>query len=509
MRRYDPGHAADDAVATRNWTKLNPGKVVLYQEPSKILRRPFVLAWQTEWMISKLATLGHRSTVSMDPTFGTNKYGFQLFTVICFDSHQNGIPCLWILMERHEASDLVAVLREVKAKVNAYRSESMMRPDECHPSCFLVDDAKEENYALGEVFPNVPVNLCLWHVRRAWLKKLHSLVKDPFGKAEMNRDLGRIMYCNVEEDPWQQSADFMVRWKEESSFVQYYDRTWHQRIHRWAKGYRTYAHVNQDSQGSVERWHATLKQYLRGSRKEKSSRRVVWLITTLTDRLEPFYFCTSELKQQGQVRNRIVVKFILAAIKKAREIPDSHVIPCPPREGLRMALVSSQSRPLCLHEVYGWDRNTCSCACGFSVQGNTCKHQIKCLVMLGGMSEVDLLNRLGTKWGSNSGGVDSILTENGTESNVPCSLSQPVLGVEIPVTVSSDSEDDGDCSIIPTAEGTSSASRNIRPLAHFQREVDKLYAAVSQSSYLSGQAFEYLLTAVKQTLDLKASIEVH
>ncbi|KAL3688157.1 hypothetical protein R1sor_014466 [Riccia sorocarpa] len=199
MRRFDPGHAADDAVATRNWTMLNSEKVVLYQQRSLKEGRPFLLAWQTDWMLGKLATLGHGSTVSMDATFGTNKYGFQLVTVVCFDVFQNSIPCLWAIMERHETLDLVAVLTEMKKKVNAYRIQMLRSPESWHPSCFLVDDAKEENLALREVFPDVPVNLCMWHVRRAWLKKLHSLVKDLFGKAEINRGLGRIMYNSVEE----------------------------------------------------------------------------------------------------------------------------------------------------------------------------------------------------------------------------------------------------------------------------------------------------------------------
>ncbi|KAL3680109.1 hypothetical protein R1sor_023065 [Riccia sorocarpa] len=506
LRRYDPGHAADDAVATRNWTKLNPEKVLFYQEPSLTEGRPFMLAWQTEWMLSKLASLGHGSTISIDATFGTNKYGFQLFTVVCFDAFQNGLPCLWVLMERHEASDLVLVLSQMKERVNAYRLNTMKTPQLWQPSCFLVDDAKEENLALREVFPDVPVNLCLWHVRRAWLKKLHSFVKDPFGKAEMNRSLGRVMYCSIEKDPWSLSMAFMDKFKHEKSFVDYYERHWHGRIDRWAKGYRAYAHANQDSQGSIERWHATLKQYLRGSRKEKSSRRVVWLVMMLTERLEPFYYCTSELKEQGHIRNRIVAKFVIAAIKKAREIPDTSVIPCPPLNGLKLALVSSSSRAHCFHEVHGWDKDSCTCTCGLSVQGNVCKHRIKCLLLLGGHSEVALLHRLGTKWGTHAGGLENMEDEFQNFDSEFCSESVPVVGVDIPLSVSSDSDDD--CVILPVPTKLSAAGGHIRSLAQFQKEVGKLYAAVSHSRYLCTQAFEFLLTAVHQALQLKASMEV-
>ncbi|KAL3679035.1 hypothetical protein R1sor_021991 [Riccia sorocarpa] len=149
---------SDDAVATLNWTKFNSEKILMYQIPSKKARRPFLLAWQTDWMLGKLATLGHGSNVSMDATFGINKHG------------------------------------EMKEKVNTYLTQTLQTVGEWRPSCFLTDDAEEENVALNEVFPGVPVNLCLWHVRRAWIKKLHSLVKDPFAKALMNGELGSIMY---------------------------------------------------------------------------------------------------------------------------------------------------------------------------------------------------------------------------------------------------------------------------------------------------------------------------
>ncbi|KAL3694271.1 hypothetical protein R1sor_007922 [Riccia sorocarpa] len=115
-------------------------------------------------MLVKLTTHGNGSTVFIDATFGTNKYAIGT------------------------------------------------SPEKWRPSCFLTDDAKEENLTLRYWFsltcrahrslcvrmlcdvPNVPVNLCLWHVRSVWLRKLHAVVKDPFAKAAMNVDLGRIMY---------------------------------------------------------------------------------------------------------------------------------------------------------------------------------------------------------------------------------------------------------------------------------------------------------------------------
>ncbi|KAL3699913.1 hypothetical protein R1sor_017935 [Riccia sorocarpa] len=514
LRRFDPGYAADDAVATLNWTKLNSEKILMYQIPSKKARRPFILAWQTNWMLGKLATLGHGSTISMDATFGTNKYGYQLYTVICFDAFQNGVPCMWFLMERHEADDLTAVLNEMKKKVNTYRMQTLQTPGEWRPSCFLTDDAKEENVALNEVFPGVPVNLCLWHVRRAWIKKLHSLVKDPFAKALMNGELGSIMYM-VNEDPWQKSVDFMSKWREQRSFVQYYEKNWHSRITRWAKAYRNYPHSNQDSQGSIERWHATLKQYLRGSKKGKMSRRVVWLITMLTEKIEPFYYCAAELKQQGVIRNRIVAGLVLAAIRSAQKIPDINVIRMPAQNGTKVSLVASESRPSCLHEVMGWDTDLCSCTCGFAIQGNVCKHQIKCLLHAG-YSEVELLHMLGIKWGTDAGGLQNVQ---------PCDALGTVeianLGLAASVLCGDESDHDQseDCVILSATPGgdfytptdaedvcpSSSKPRKVHSLADFERAIGRMYEEVCESPELCEHAYNFVTQAINQALTAKAT----
>ncbi|KAL3698940.1 hypothetical protein R1sor_016962 [Riccia sorocarpa] len=196
--------------------------------------------------------------------------------------------------------------------------------------------------------------------------------------------------------------EFMAKWQGsgESSFIQYYDRNWHSRIDRWAKGYRTYTHCNQDSHGSIEKWHATLKQYLQGSGKEKSARR------------------------------------------------------------------------------------------------------IKCLHLLGGFTEVQLLHRLRTRWGSISGGVQNLYAGN---QPIDAEVQEVEISVE---TLSSDSEDNDDCVIIRCTKQTDEPCRKILPLAHFQKEVGKLYSQVSHSSFLCGRAYEFLLQAVKQTLDVKASREL-
>lgn len=169
----------------------------------------------------------------------------------------------------------------------------------------------------------------------------------------------------------------MDQWRtEEPQFVTYYHTKWHTRIERWAKKHRNYAHANQDSNGGIERWHSTLKTHLRASRKNKGNRTVSWLITMLTDTIESFFWCSAELKHQGRLRNQIIGRLVLAAIRKAKDIPDDNVTMYKSEEGMTMGRVISCNNSQRAHEINGYDTHTAACTCGSALQGNICKHQV-------------------------------------------------------------------------------------------------------------------------------------
>ncbi|KAL2652658.1 hypothetical protein R1flu_020786 [Riccia fluitans] len=115
---------------------LLPGEMaIFYQERSKKEETPFILLWSTPWMVEKLTALGHQSTVSVDSTFGTNMYEVR------------GVkPFYSFVKANHDISELW--------NANAY--------------------------VYPEVFPGIPINLCLWHVRRAMLMQLHSHVRSAY-----------------------------------------------------------------------------------------------------------------------------------------------------------------------------------------------------------------------------------------------------------------------------------------------------------------------------------------
>ncbi|KAL3686371.1 hypothetical protein R1sor_008945 [Riccia sorocarpa] len=82
------------------------------------------------------------------------------------------------------------------------------------------------------------------------------------------------------------SHKFMEEFKDEIKFMEYYATHWHVRLEKWAKESRCFRHNNQNTNGSIERWHRTLKVHLRASRKGKTNRRIKCLLLSGFTELE-------------------------------------------------------------------------------------------------------------------------------------------------------------------------------------------------------------------------------
>ena len=68
--------------------------------------------------------------------------------------------------------------------------------------------------------------LCIWHVRRAWLKNVNRLASDPRKANEMFGELGYIMKhtLNVEVDDAINS--FFSKFADEQKFLDYFHKNW-------------------------------------------------------------------------------------------------------------------------------------------------------------------------------------------------------------------------------------------------------------------------------------------
>eukprot|EP01018_Ginkgo_biloba_P008021 Gb_17153 [translate_table: standard] len=68
--------------------------------------QPFILGIQSTWQLEQMVKFGKNNLIATNSTFGTNKLKYPLFTLIVFDTHQNGVPIAWIISSSSSANDI-------------------------------------------------------------------------------------------------------------------------------------------------------------------------------------------------------------------------------------------------------------------------------------------------------------------------------------------------------------------------------------------------------------------
>ncbi|GLJ11906.1 hypothetical protein SUGI_0179820 [Cryptomeria japonica] len=78
--------------------------------------KPFIMGIQTAWMLDMMVRFLHDSIISMDLTFATNKYGYQLYSCLVFDEQQSGVPVAWVVTSRNKIEDIQVWLMELRRR---------------------------------------------------------------------------------------------------------------------------------------------------------------------------------------------------------------------------------------------------------------------------------------------------------------------------------------------------------------------------------------------------------
>ena len=68
--------------------------------------------------------------------------------------------------------------------------------------------------------------LCIWHVRRAWLKNVNRLASNPRKAKEMFNELGCIMKDTLNVDVDDAINNFFRKFADEQKFLDYFYKNW-------------------------------------------------------------------------------------------------------------------------------------------------------------------------------------------------------------------------------------------------------------------------------------------
>ncbi|GLJ26768.1 hypothetical protein SUGI_0521860 [Cryptomeria japonica] len=125
-----------DATSILEWKKQDEANLFIFQQPQGT-DRPFIMGIQTSWMLDMMVRFSHDSFISMDSTFATNKYRYQLYLCLVFDKQQSGVPIAWAVTLRNKIEDIKVWLMELR------RQGKEKRPN-WRINAFIMDDASAE-----------------------------------------------------------------------------------------------------------------------------------------------------------------------------------------------------------------------------------------------------------------------------------------------------------------------------------------------------------------------------
>eukprot|EP00253_Pinus_taeda_P028427 PITA_28427 len=206
-----------DEMSVNLWYQKHREDFFFYQKPNGV-EVPFIIGIQTKWMLETMVKLSHNSLIAMDSTFNTNKYGYQLYTLVAFDEQQSGVPVAWVVASRNTSDDISIWLEQFMRKC------FQTRPD-WKVNAFMVDDALAEISALRRI-TGCDVILCVWHVRRAWLKNVNRLATSSIKAKEMFSELGFIMKHTLNYEVEDAINQFFIKFADEEKFLDYFNKNW-------------------------------------------------------------------------------------------------------------------------------------------------------------------------------------------------------------------------------------------------------------------------------------------
>eukprot|EP01018_Ginkgo_biloba_P021291 Gb_07445 [translate_table: standard] len=243
-------------------------------------------------MRKMMVKFSYNNLIPMDSTFNTNKYGYQLYTLMVSDKQQNGLPIAWVISSHDKAYDIMIWL-------SAFIEEGVKEHEDWKVNTFMIDDAFTEIGALRSVI-GCRILLCLWHVRWAWMKQVFKKATNEMKGTKMFKKLGAIMHACKDDDLVREALDSFCLEFATDNFLKYLYYNWilDNKLHMymWAKAYRDFPHTNQETNSAIESNHGFLKTKYSCDRRRKSNCLMDWLIYTLMKRVNLYYWNTQNIK---------------------------------------------------------------------------------------------------------------------------------------------------------------------------------------------------------------------
>ncbi|KAL3746688.1 hypothetical protein ACJRO7_015616 [Eucalyptus globulus] len=350
----------NDECSVKIWVRRHQKYVFFYQERTDT--EPFIMGIQTKWQLEQMLHYGRNGSIAMHSSFGRNKLKYPLCTLLAFNTSHSAIPVAWII-----SSSLIC--QGIHKWIGPLAERIYTKDPTWQLSSFLVDDCSFKVSLIREAF-RCRVLLCLWHVRRAWIRNLIKRSCHSGVQREMFRLLGSILYCTrsnaVEE--------FMQVFVDQCAFMEYFRERWLPRIDALISGMKSLPTAGPEPQAAIESYHLRSKFKLLDIQYCNLWLRVDWLIHMLATEYHSSFWLDQYSLGTGCFENVRDPSFTSSAWHRALNILDVNVIL--EEQNLLLAKVLSEDRNS-VYTVWNPGSEFSLCDCAWSKRGNLCEHVIK------------------------------------------------------------------------------------------------------------------------------------
>ncbi|CAB4476296.1 unnamed protein product [Rhizophagus irregularis] len=155
-------------------------EATVYYKPRRELNDRFILVLATKNQRDLAWKFGHQKILHMDGTFGISNKKILLFTLLILDNQKRGIPIGYLLFsaagdaQRTSSSYNNLILKELLL----HYKNKLEQENGCKftPKVAITDCDHKERHTLIEVWPNIHLILCLFHVLQNWENKLKTVL---------------------------------------------------------------------------------------------------------------------------------------------------------------------------------------------------------------------------------------------------------------------------------------------------------------------------------------------
>lgn len=241
----------------------------------------FELALMTFPQRELLCKLGIEK-LCIDSTHGTNRYKFQLTTLLTISEDGCGIPCAYLISKRVNTETMVRFFEAIKGKVGVI---------EC--KAFMSDDAPVYGNTWEQMMGPLKNRwLCIWHVMRSWNAHLNMISSIKYRNvtretlhALINADETEIdkkvkEFLNLPSKLHTQNNLASKDLEDLESFTKYFEKTYAKRVLQWAYCYRK--QVGLTTNNHIESMHKTLKYSYFGGQVNVRLDKLIYVLFTLT-----------------------------------------------------------------------------------------------------------------------------------------------------------------------------------------------------------------------------------